>query len=129
MNILLAFTVVTVPACQKNAARVPQPLVFAAVNLTQNFSCESNGHPIKFCVWGHSVNGRRQAIIADQQLFDNGGRTTVDGVSFCGDSDALEVGKCAIGIESITHSDAGLWSCTLVSQNSTIFRGAVHVGT
>ena len=129
MNILLAFIVVTVPACQKKAAHVPQPLVFASVNSTEMFSCKSHGHPIKSCVWGYNVNGTRQSIIVDQQLIDNGGWTTVDGVSFYGHGDDLEAGKCAISIEPVTENDAWLWSCTLVSQNSTIFRGAVHVGT
>ena len=74
------------------------------------------------------MNGTHQAIITDQQAVESGGKTNVDGVTFLGDSEELDAGKCAISIESVTEKDFGLWSSTLVSTNSTIFNGAVHVG-
>ena len=124
-----SFPVVTVPACQKAAAHVPQPVVFASINSSVNVSCESNGHPISSCLWGHTVNSTRQAIIMDEKFVENSGRTTVDGVSFLGNQEGLDAGKCTLGIQSVAEKDAGLWSCTLVTHNSTIFSGAVLLGT
>ena len=129
LNSFYFFPVVTVPACQKAAAHVPQPVIFTSIYSSVNISCESNGHPISFCLWGHTVNGKRQAVIIDEKVVDNFGRTTVDGVSFFGSREDLDAGKCALGIQAIAEKDAGLWSCTLVSQNSTIFSGAVLLGT
>ena len=74
------------------------------------------------------MNGKRQAVIIDEKVVENSGRTTVDGVPFFGNRENLDAGKCALGIQAVTEKDAGLWSCTLVSQNSTIFSGAVLLG-
>ena len=123
-----AFSVVNVPACQRDVAYVPQPVVTAAVGASQNLTCESNGKPLTSCLWTHSANDTRQIIVVDQQVVANEGRTGVDGIDFAGNSSDFQAGKCAINIESITETDLGLWACNLVTADSTVFGGAVHVG-
>ena len=120
----------TVPACHKNPSRVPNPVVLAAVNATQNLSCESNGQPLDSCLWGHSMNGTREVIlIDDNHVVQKNGSRTANGLSYVDDDRGdLDLGKCVLTIESLEDNDYGLWSCTLISKNSTIFTGAVHVG-
>ena len=74
------------------------------------------------------MNGTRQTIIVDQTVVENNGTLATDSVSYLADKDALDGGNCTLSIESISEAHAGVWSCTLLSKNSTILSGPVHVG-
>ena len=117
------------PSCQKATAQVPKPVILAPLNSSQNFSCESGGQALSSCLWGHNVNGTGQTIIIDKQVAENDGQVTADGILYAGNvSGDLDTGKCVLGIESITDADFGMWTCTLVSTNSTIFAATIHIG-
>ena len=104
-------------------------MVVAEANTSQNLSCQSPGQAVQTCLWGHSVNRTSEAILIDQQVVENGGRTTLDGISYAGGNDELEAGRCTANIGNVTEDHVGLWSCTLISrQNATISSGAVHLG-
>ena len=127
-SIILLIPVVFIPACQKNPARVPEPMVLAKVRAPQNISCHSGGEAISTCLWGHAVNGSRHVVIVDQHNIENGGQSTIDGLSHAGGNDELSAGSCTLSIENVTKHHAGLWACNLISENLTIFSGAVHLG-
>ena len=74
------------------------------------------------------MNGTRQTIVVDRALTENNAMIAVDRVSYLADDDGLDQGNCTLTIQSVTESHAGLWSCTLMSKNSTVLSGAVHVG-
>ena len=121
--------VVSTSACQRTPARVYQPMVVAEANTSQNLSCQSPGQAVQTCLWGHSVNRTSEAILIDQQVVENGGRTTLDGISYAGGNDELEAGRCTLNIANVTEDHVGLWSCILISrQNATVSSGAVHLG-
>lgn len=61
------------------------------------------------------------ASVKQSSVIENSGRTTVDGVTFFGNGSDLEAGKRELNIESVIEEHVVLWSCTLVSDNSTIF--------
>ena len=62
----------------------------------------------------------------DERVVVSDGNSTMDGVTYFGDSGGLEDGKCGITIEPTKESYVGIWSCTLVPKNSTIFTSAVQ---
>ena len=117
-----------VPACRKSPAHVPQPTVGTEINASQNLSCQSPGHSVDGCLWAHCVNGNSKVIIVDEHTIGNGEPTSVEGVSFTGDVDSLNDGDCTIQISNVTQDHLGLWSCTLITKNSTVFSGIVNLG-
>ena len=80
------------------------------------------------CLWGRSLEGTRDVIVIDRQVVENDGRTAGERMNYAGDSGDFDAGKCTVNINSVTEKDAGLWSCNLVTRNSTVFSGAVHLG-
>ena len=68
-------------------------------------------------------------VIVGNQAVDMDGKSNADGVSYRKDNDGdFDAGRCTLNIESTTAEDSGLWSWTLVANDSAIFIGAVHVG-
>ena len=67
----------------------------------------------------------KDGIFIDSQAVNNSGQTNVDGISHIGNG--LNDGKCSIRIESITETDFGKWSCTLMSKSGQVFTGNVTV--
>ena len=120
--------VVTAPASQRARARVPKPLIVTEVNAPQNLSCQSPGQSVHSCLWGHRADDSNQVVIIDEQAVRNGRATSVQGVSFAGHDGDLEGGDCTIQISNATQDHVGLWSCTLITGNSTVFNGAVSLG-
>ena len=126
---LLCTLVVVVPTCQKAPARVSRPVIVTEVNAAQNLSCHSPGHSVGSCLWGHRVNGRNQVIVNDDQTVENPEwKTSVEGVSFTSGQEDLDSGNCTLQISNVTQDHFGLWSCTLITKNSTVLRGAVQLG-
>ena len=117
------------PACKTSPARVPQPVILSHEHTPQNLSCQSAGHStIGSCLWGHRVNGTRKVMIIDEQMTKGSKLTSFEGVSFVGDNADLEGGDCTLRISNVTQDHLGLWSCTLITKNSTILTGAVSLG-
>ena len=107
---------------------MPEPAIVTELNEPQNISCHSPGHSVSSCLWGHSLNGTAQAIIIDEKTVANGGAMSVSGFSFAGDGEDLDRGDCTLQITNVTADHFGLWSCTLITRNSTVFGGAVRLG-
>ena len=63
----------------------------------------------------------------DQQVVENGGPIDLEGVSWAGDSGDFDAGKCTININPVTEQNAG-HACNLITNNSTVFSGAVYLG-
>ena len=66
-------------------------------------------------------------MITDEHTLKNAELTKLEGVSF-GDVDHLNGGNCTLHISSVTRDHLGLWSCMLITKNSTVFSGAVNLG-
>ena len=115
----------------KNAksARVPHPIVFAALNVSRVLTCESEGQPLRSCLWGRVItDGQWEGILVDERVVENGGRTNVNGISYVGNG--LDGGNCSVRIDSVTQDDIGTWSCALLANGSgSIFKGEVNVLT
>ena len=113
---------------QKIAAPIiPHPRVFAKVNTSAQFSCESPGQPLSSCFWAKTRIGERQVIVLDEYgVYGSEENSTNARISYS-TSDELKAGKCGLHIEPVTEDDYGLWSCTLALKTGTIFAGEVTV--
>ena len=74
------------------------------------------------------MNGTSKLSIVGNRDVANYRSEALYGTSYVADGDGLDGGNCTLDIESVTEDHGGLWSCTLISQNSTVFSGAFHVG-
>ena len=107
------------PEMHEGRADVPQSTVSTKLNTTANFSCESNGMPLSFCIWTHA--GKAQEIMnKDGEI-----RLTEDGVVYS--SAGLNGGKCSVVISKIKKIHLGKWDCTLVANNGKVFTAAVAI--
>ena len=103
----------------------PKAAISSRLNTSLTFFCESNGIPLRSCLWGRTLNGRHATGVVDDTVVQAGGSTKTHGVSYLGHE--LQRGKCAIKIESMTEGHFGTWSCILIGRNGDVFNGQVKV--
>ena len=109
-------------------ALVPRPGMLAKVNESVDLLCKAptGDTPLILCVWERNVTGQREVIIiGDEDNFQNGGHTSVEGITLAGDG--FESGKCGVNILKVKADHFGRWSCTLVNQTGSIFTGEVSI--
>ena len=107
-------------------------MIIASLNATFNFTVESpTGEGLSLCLWERNVEGQRQMIVSDGlQVEMSSQNSPITGVSFM-ESDAegsLRRGKCGLKFNVLSEQDVDTsWTCTLVTQNGTIFTGRVTI--
>lgn len=72
-----------------------------------------------------NIDGKRERIVIDKELVQQGRKTDVEGVEYFGGG--LEAGECGLKIRSIKKEHLGQWSCSLVTIDGHIFGGNVNV--
>lgn len=82
-----------------------------------NFTCESEGLPITYCIWERQEN----PVFNIAKMFIEFGtniRPSQESTSKAGyflTGDGLERGHCGLKIKRVTHLDNGIFKCTLIT--------------
>ena len=102
--------------------------MLAKVNESVDILCKTPAGEagLSLCLWERNIAGQREIIImGDEGNFQNGGQTSVEGITLVGDG--FESGKCGVNIHKLKADHFGRWSCTLVNKSGSIHRGELSI--
>ncbi len=108
-------------------AQVPIRHVNAKQGLSANFSCESSGSPITYCLWERQqdpTKNQPKIYIEFAARTHPGQQGKKPGYFLSGEG--LDKGQCGLKINRVEDQDNGIWQCTLLA-GSESQRGEVHV--
>ncbi|XP_021947045.1 fasciclin-3 isoform X2 [Folsomia candida] len=108
-------------------AQVPNHHINARRGVPSNFSCESQGTPISYCIWERPADPTKNLSVIYLEFSGDtrpGQQSKKPGYFLTGDG--LDKGQCGLKINRVEDTDNGVWQCTLLTSSGSQ-RGQVHL--
>jgi len=112
---------------QKNhveGAVIENSEIWTGLEMSRNILCKTgNSRPIKHCYWKRSSS-------VMPGVTTNSFNVSVEGIIRNGyeySGNGLKNGGCGISIKNVGQNDTGLWNCTLISDDLSVFVGTLKL--